>query len=223
MPRAKSQVVSDKAPTRYGPKPVITSDPNDPDYKPVIRRFNRGSDAEERFAHAIAVDRMHYEAALIAAGIRPGANPRKKATALAAKPHVAARIAELRAETARANAMTKQKVMDGMLEAIEMAKVQADPLTMISGWREIGKMCGFYAPTRAEIAISVQAKEAQFALTKMSDSELLALSGEELNVLDAEFREVAREPAVVAACAETAGEARARTTPASALHEDDDA
>lgn len=37
-----------------------------------------------------------------------------------------------------------------------MAKIKADPLTMIAGWREVGKMCGFYEPTKAKIEVSVQ-------------------------------------------------------------------
>jgi hypothetical protein len=33
-----------------------------------------------------------------------------------------------------------------MLEAIDRARVRADPAAQIAAWREIGKMLGYYAP-----------------------------------------------------------------------------
>ena len=47
------------------------------------------------------------------------------------------------AEAAQA---TKIDVMAGLKEAIDMAKLMSEPATMIAGWREIGKLCGYYEP-----------------------------------------------------------------------------
>jgi len=72
------------------------------------------------------------------------------------------------------------------LESIEMAKIKADPLTMIAGWREVGKMCGFYEPTKAKIEVSVQGQVLIQRLNAMSDEELLKLAEGDPNVLEGE-------------------------------------
>ena len=35
-----------------------------------------------------------------------------------------------------------------------MAREQQDPAAMIAGWREIAKLCGYYAPERRRIEVS---------------------------------------------------------------------
>lgn len=106
------------------------------------------------------------------------------------KPAVQAAIADARAAVALTTGMTKKKVIDGFMEAIDMARTKADPLVMVSGWREIGKMCGFYEPTRAELTITLEGKKALDKLQTMSDQQLLALTQEQTAAIDAEFREV---------------------------------
>jgi len=71
--------------------------------------------------------------------------------------------------------MTKKKVMDGLLEGIEMAKLMSEPMTMISGWREVGKLCGFYEPTRHKVDISVNGTMVLEQMNSLSDEELLKL------------------------------------------------
>ena len=71
--------------------------------------------------------------------------------------------------------MTRKKVMDGLLESIEMAKLMAEPATMVAGWREIGKMCGYYEPTRHKVDVNVQGNIVMQRLDKLSDAELLKL------------------------------------------------
>ena len=39
---------------------------------------------------------------------------------------------------------------------------------MIAGWREVGKMCGFYEPTKAKIEVSVQGQVLLQRLNGMS-------------------------------------------------------
>lgn len=71
--------------------------------------------------------------------------------------------------------MTRKKVMDGLLEAVEMAKLMAEPATMVSGWREIGKMCGYYEPKKVDINVSVTGNVVHQRLNALSDAELLKL------------------------------------------------
>ena len=61
-------------------------------------------------------------------------------------PNILALKAKLSAEYAEAGQMTREIVMEGLKEAIDMARLTSEPTAMIAGWREIGKMCGYYAP-----------------------------------------------------------------------------
>jgi len=82
------------------------------------------------------------------------------------------------AEKARYEAvsdMSKKKVMDGFLEAIEMAKLMAEPATMVAGWREIAKMCGYMAPVQAHVKVDITGNLVMSRMNQLSDAELLKL------------------------------------------------
>ncbi len=88
-------------------------------------------------------------------------------------PAVLELIAQRKAAYEKASDMTRKRVMDGLLEAAEMAKLMAEPSSMVAAWREIGKMCGYYAPVEKKIRI-----EGNVVLDKMerlSEAELLEL------------------------------------------------
>ncbi len=128
---------------------------------------------------------MTQTAAARAAG---SAQPGTSAYEWMRHPKIERAIAERRAEYAVASQVTKKRVIDGFLESIEMAKIKADPLTMIAGWREVGKMCGFYEPTKAKIEVSVQGQVLFQRLNAMSDEELLKLAEGDPNVIDGEVK-----------------------------------
>ncbi len=87
--------------------------------------------------------------------------------------------------------MTRQRVMEGLLEAVEMAKIQADPTAMIAGWREVGKMCGYYEPVKKQIDVNITGNVVMERLNRLSDAELLKLiETETANALEGEFTEV---------------------------------
>lgn len=71
--------------------------------------------------------------------------------------------------------MDRRQVMEGFKEAIEMAKLMAEPATMIAGWREIGKLCGYYAPVETKVKVDVTGSVTMKTLTQLSDAELLEL------------------------------------------------
>ncbi len=68
--------------------------------------------------------------------------------------------------------MDRKKVMQGFLEAIEMAKDMRQPGGMISGWKEVGRMCGFYEPERREVTLSVTGKEVIEELKSLTRDQL---------------------------------------------------
>ena len=83
-----------------------------------------------------------------------------EANRLMQMPKIHEAVAYLHRKHEKASQMTRKKVMDGLLEAIEMAKMQAEPATMVNGWREIGRMCGYYAAERKILDVNITAKRA---------------------------------------------------------------
>lgn len=85
--------------------------------------------------------------------------------------------------------MSRKTVMRGMLEAIDMAKDQRQPGGMISGWKEIGRMCGFYEPEKREILLSVNSQQLIAEMKNLPREKLLELASEQ-DALDGEFEVV---------------------------------
>lgn len=69
--------------------------------------------------------------------------------------------------------MTRKKVMEGLLEGIDMAKMMAEPSTVIQGWKTIGQMCGYFEPVKRRVDINLTGNVTVDRLTKLSDAELL--------------------------------------------------
>lgn len=142
------------------------------------------TEMQRMFVHHLVHNKLNQTAAARQAGFN---QPGTSATALMKNPKIQRAIAEERAEYARASGMTKRKVIEGFSEAIDLARIKADPIAMIAGWREIGKMCGFYEATKTEIKVSVQGQVLIQRLNSMSDEELLALAEGDPSVLEGEF------------------------------------
>lgn len=71
--------------------------------------------------------------------------------------------------------MTRKRVMDGLLEAVEMAKIMNEPASMVSGWREIGKMCGYYEPIRKKVEVNISGSVIAERMNRLSDAELMKI------------------------------------------------
>ena len=98
---------------------------------------------------------------------------------MAKMPNILALYNEEKAKYEEAAQMTRQRVMDGLLEAVEMAKLMAEPATMVSGWREIGKMCGYFEPKKVDINVNVTGNAIHQRLNQLSDAELLKIIQEQ--------------------------------------------
>lgn len=93
-------------------------------------------------------------------------------------------IAQGREELSTLTQITRADVIDGFAEAINLARLNADPATMIKGWTEIGKMLGHYAPEVKKLEVDVAGGNFSAKLRGMSDDELL-------KIIEGEFSEVA--------------------------------
>lgn len=142
------------------------------------------NEMQKRFVHHLVHDQMGQTAAVKAAGYSP--NP-STGTTLMKNPKIIKAVAQAREEYARASGITRKKVIDGMMEAIDMGRLKGDPLAMIAGWREVGKMCGLYEPQKTKVEVSVNGQVMIQRLQTMTDAELLQLAEGDPTALDGEF------------------------------------
>jgi len=126
---------------------------------------------------------------LVAAEAAGYQHAKKLAYRILKRPHVARAVKYLADEHRKAANMDRKKVMQGFLDAIEMAKVQAEPATMVNGWREIGKMCGLYEPEKKTVDVNISGKRMIAKLEMLTTEELFELAAES-EAVDAEFEEV---------------------------------
>lgn len=125
---------------------------------------------------------------LAAARMAGYASPEIQITQLMDNPRIAKAISKGRKEFAITTGMTRQKVLDGFLEAIDIAKQAGEAAPMVSGWREIAKMCGYYEPTRHELKVTHEGEVIVAKLQTMSDESLLKLA--EGIEIDGEFKKL---------------------------------
>lgn len=71
--------------------------------------------------------------------------------------------------------LRREDVLAGLLEAVEQARTQRNPMAMISGLRELGRMMGFYAVETKRVEFNVEGQAIQCQMSAMSDAELLSL------------------------------------------------
>ena len=145
------------------------------------------TEQQRAYVNALVRDKMNKSAAARIAGY---ADVSDAVYALNNNARVQHAIALEQEEFARVSAMTKKKVIDGFLEAIDMARIQADPTPMIQGWTQIAKMCGYFEPTKHKIEVSVDGNVVIQKLQQMDDGELLRLAEGDSDVIEAEFTEV---------------------------------
>ena len=101
------------------------------------------------------------------------------ATRLLKNANVLAAIDVLRAADAERFALSREAVIEELLAAIAVAKEQSNPLVVISGWREIAKMCGFCQPVKHQVRLTDGQLEMRRRLEAMSDEELIAIVASE--------------------------------------------
>jgi phage terminase small subunit len=110
-----------------------------------------------------------------AASLRAGYAHKTSGYELMKVPAIANAVVTEKAKFEADAQMDRKQVMEGFKEAIEMAKLMADPQAMIAGWREVGKMCGYYAPIETKLKVDITGNVTMTRLTQMSDAELLEL------------------------------------------------
>lgn len=80
-----------------------------------------------------------------------------------------------RDELSSAAQISRADVIDGIMEAINLARLAADPASMIKGWTEVGKMLGHYAPEVKRLEITDNQKRLASKFEAMTDEDLLKI------------------------------------------------
>ena len=113
---------------------------------------------------------------ITSASVRAGYNDNAAiAYRMVKMPNILKLKSQYEAEWESENQMSRKRVMDGMLESIEMAKLMAEPATMIQGWKTIGQLCGYFAPVEHKVKVDVTGNIVVDKLNSLSDAELLKI------------------------------------------------
>lgn len=96
-------------------------------------------------------------------------------TQVARSERVQSVLDEARQALANVTNIRKQDVLEGILSAVDRAKMLGEPATEIRGWTEIGKMLGYYAPEVKRIEIS-DVNRLKGKLEALSDEELFEIA-----------------------------------------------
>lgn len=96
---------------------------------------------------------------------------------------------QLKRELRGVTAISKEDVIAGFKEGIDMARMIAEPKSMIAGWKEIGELLGYYAPQKIDVNLNTSIEVLQKTIRTIPTEELVKRLGAE-NVIDADFYEV---------------------------------
>lgn len=88
---------------------------------------------------------------------------------------VARAIEARQAADATRLSLRREDVLAGLLEAVDQARAQSNPMGMIAGFRELARLLGFYAPEIRKVALTSKQGALHRNLSAMSDAQLLAL------------------------------------------------
>jgi phage terminase small subunit len=110
-----------------------------------------------------------------AAAVRAGYSPhsaREIASETLAKPAVAAALREKQAELSASLEITRVGVIQGLLDAFEMARTDRNPAVMVSAASSIAKLLGLYTAETKRIELSAEGQGAVRRVEAMTDAEL---------------------------------------------------
>ena len=111
-----------------------------------------------------------------AAAVRAGYSP-KSARSIAnenlTKPDIQDVLQARQAVMAKELQITRQGVIRGLLDAVEMGRYQQNPAAMVGALREVAKILGFFAPEVKRVELSVPQSGVYQDFASWSDAQLL--------------------------------------------------
>jgi hypothetical protein len=96
---------------------------------------------------------------------------------------------QYRNEVAKADekfSFSLNEVLEGLKNAIDLAKTVSEPASMVAGWREVAKIMGYYAPERRTVHLTAEGNITHTTMRQLSDEELLKLAMQGARVIEGE-------------------------------------
>lgn len=131
-----------------------------------------------------------YYAEVLNLPVRKAASMAGMPVTMVSKPHLQ-QARELLKREMRGALPTKEDLVHRILEAMDRAKIIAEPATEIMGAEKIAKLLGYDAPQKIDVNITASLDVLKAHVHTMDDAALAGLLGAG-NVIDAEFYEVGR-------------------------------
>lgn len=128
---------------------------------------------QSRFVAEYLVDGCGAQAAIRSGVAVSGAHVWASRTLRIAK--VADALAARQAADATRLSLRREDVLEGPVQAAEMAKLQCDPAGMVCAWKQVGLLMGYYSPERVQVDLNVAGHVELGRLNQYSDAELLAI------------------------------------------------
>lgn len=147
---------------------------------PMARRPSKVTEAQQTFIDAKMLGVNDQQAAL-AAG-RPNASGFTNSVT------VREQLAAARRWLTDTTQIKRLDVIEGVIDGIEIARMQGDAGNVIKGWTEVGKILGHYAPEVKKIELTMNQGRLKSKFEALSDEELLAIA--EGSVIDGEATHV---------------------------------
>lgn len=129
---------------------------------------------QKRFVDEYMLDHRGAAAAVRAGYARAGA--KVTACRLLTNANVCEALAAREKEVQAEFQLTRNAVMAGLLQAVEDGKQLSNPMAQIAAWREIAKICGYYAPEVRKVQLDAQSTALRARLTALDDEELLRIA-----------------------------------------------
>lgn len=95
-------------------------------------------------------------------------------------------IEEARAEVKDLSTLKRLDVVNVVLEAIDMARMMADPAQMINGADKLAKMMGYYAPETLKLEVSGNHAALATKFKALTDDELYEIAAGRARVVEGE-------------------------------------
>ena len=129
------------------------------------------SEKQQRWIDEYLID-FNGSAAAVRAGYS-AKTARSIACELLTKPDIRAVLQAKQSALAEELRITRQGVVQGLLEAVDMGRVQQNPGAMVSALREVAKMLGFYAPAVKRVELCAPQSGTYQHLALWTDAQLL--------------------------------------------------
>ena len=79
-------------------------------------------------------------------------------------------------ETARKLELDREKILAGLMEAVDVARAQADAGGLIRAWTEIARLMGYYQPEIRRVVVTAKSGRIISQLETLQDEQLLAMA-----------------------------------------------